>query len=42
MSILDKGNIAEMFKQYQNLGGNGTVKELMNELLHLPTKIINE
>jgi hypothetical protein len=42
MSILDKGNIEEMFKQYQNLGGNGTVKELMNELLHLPTKIINE
>lgn len=42
LSILDKENIEEMFKQYQNLGGNGTVKELMTELMHLPTKIIKE
>jgi len=42
MSILDKENIEEMFKQYENLGGNGTVKQLMTELMHLPTKIINE
>ena len=41
-SILDKENIEDMFKQYQNLGGNGTVKQLMEELMHLPTKIINE
>lgn len=42
MSILDKENIEEMFKQYENLGGNGTVKQLMTELMHLPTKIIDE
>ena len=42
MSILDKENIEEMFKQYENLGGNGTVKQLMTELMHLPTKIIQE
>ena len=42
LSILDKENIEDMFKQYQNLGGNGTVKQLMEELMHLPTKIINE
>lgn len=42
MSILDKENIEEMFKQYENLGGNGTVKQLMSELMHLPTKIIDD
>lgn len=42
MSILDKENIEEMFKQYENLGGNGTVKQLMTELMHLPTKIIED
>lgn len=42
MSILDKENIEEMFKQYENLGGNGTVKHLMGELMELPTKIIKE
>lgn len=40
MSILDKENMEAMFVQYQNLGGNGTVKQLMNDLLKLPTKII--
>ena len=42
MSILDKENVEEMFKQYENLGGNGTVKQLMSELMHLPTKIIED
>lgn len=42
LSILDKENIEEMFKQYEKLGGNGTVKQLMEELMHLPTKIIKE
>lgn len=41
MSILDKENMEAMFKQYENLGGNGTVKQLMEDLLKLPTKIIN-
>lgn len=39
LSILDKENIEAMFEQYENLGGNGTVKQLMTELLQLPTKI---
>lgn len=40
MSILDKENMEAMFIQYQNLGGNGTVKHLMDDLLELPTKIV--
>ena len=32
MSILDKENIEAMFEQYQNLGGNGTVKKMYEEL----------
>jgi hypothetical protein len=31
-----------MFEQYKNLGGNGTVKHLVEEILELPTKIIQE
>jgi 5'-deoxynucleotidase YfbR-like HD superfamily hydrolase len=42
LSILDKDNIEAMFKQYKNLGGNGTVKHLVEEILELPTKIIQE
>ena len=40
LSILDKENVEAMFVQYENLGGNGTVKQLMTEVLQLPTKII--
>ena len=40
MTILDRENIEAMFKQYKNLGGNGTVKELMDELLEVPTKVV--
>lgn len=40
MTILDKENIEHMFKEYKNLGGNGTVKELMDELLGVPTKVV--
>lgn len=40
MTILDRENVEAMFKQYKNLGGNGTVKELMDELLDVPTKVI--
>ena len=42
LSILDKENIEAMFEQYENLGGNGTVKQLITELMQLPTKIIKE
>lgn len=40
ISILDKENLEEMFIQYKNLGGNGTVKKMMDDLLSLKTKII--
>lgn len=40
MSILDKENIEDMFIQYEKLGGNGTVKKMMDDLLSLKTKII--
>ena len=40
ISILDKENMEAMFVQYQNLGGNGTVKHLMDDMLDLKTKII--
>lgn len=40
MTILDKENMEHMFKEYKNLGGNGTVKELMDELLGVPTKVV--
>lgn len=40
ISILDKENMEAMFIQYQNLGGNGTVKHLMDDMLDLKTKII--
>ena len=40
MTILDKENIEHMFEEYKNLGGNGTVKELMEELLEVPTKVV--
>ena len=40
MSILDKENIEHMFKEYENLGGNGTVKQMYEELLELPIKIV--
>lgn len=40
ISILDQENIGHMYDEYINLGGNGTVKKMYNELLDLPTKII--
>lgn len=40
MTILDRENIEAMYEQYKNLGGNGTVKELMDELLDVKTKVI--
>ena len=40
MTILDRENIEEMFEQYKALNGNGTVKELMDELLDVPTKVV--
>ncbi len=31
-------NINSMFKEYSDLGGNGTIKHMMNEVADLPTK----
>lgn len=39
LSILDRENILHMFVEYKNLGGNGTVEKLINELLELPTNL---
>ena len=40
ITILDKENIEHMFKEYTNLGGNGTVAAMYEDLLELPIKII--
>ncbi len=38
ITILDRENLNHMYNEYVNLGGNGTVKQLMHDLLELPTK----
>ena len=40
ITILDKENIEHMFNEYKNLGGNGTVKKMYEDLMELDTKII--
>jgi hypothetical protein len=40
ISILDKENMEHMFKEYENLDGNGTVAQLYKEILNLPIKIV--
>ena len=40
ITILDKENIEHLFKEYENLGGNGTVAQMYEEILNLPIKII--
>ncbi len=42
ISIIDMENIEHMFKEYRNLGGNGTVAKMYEDLLELPTKIIKK
>ena len=37
MPIYERENVAELFKQYTNLGGNGVIKELLEKLNNLPT-----
>jgi hypothetical protein len=36
--IHERDNINKLFKEYENLGGNGTISHLMNELSDLPVK----
>lgn len=42
MTILDKENIDHLYNEYLNLGGNGTVKELFEDLKDVDIKIIKE
>lgn len=42
MTILDKENIDHLYNEYLNLGGNGTVKELFDDLKDIDIKIIKE
>lgn len=42
MTILDKENIDHLYNEYLNLGGNGTVKELFDDLKDVDIKIIKE
>ena len=41
ISILDKENVGHMYEEYKNLGGNGTVAKLYEDLLQMKTKIID-
>lgn len=40
ITILDKENIEHLFNEYKNLGGNGTVAQMYEEMLNLPIKIV--
>lgn len=40
ITILDKENIEHMYNEYKNLGGNGTVAKMYEDLMNLETKII--
>lgn len=41
LPIHERDNINNLYKQYQNLGGNGTVPRLMEELEDLPVHDIS-
>lgn len=41
ITILDKENIDALFDEYKKLGGNGMIKELMDDLEKTKIKIIN-
>lgn len=38
ITIVEREDINNMYNEYVNLGGNGTVKHLIQEILNLPTK----
>lgn len=42
ITILDKENIEHMYNEYKNLGGNGTVAKMYEDLMNLEIKIIKE
>lgn len=41
ISILDKESIDTMYKEYKNLGGNGAISQLIEEIQDLPTKLVD-
>lgn len=41
MTILDKENMDALFEEYKKLGGNGMIKELMEDLENTKIKVIN-
>lgn len=42
MTILDKENFDHLYKEYINLNGNGTMKELYEDMDNIKIKIIKE
>ena len=40
ITIIDKENIEHMYNEYKNLGGNGTVAKMYEDLMNLEIKII--
>lgn len=42
MTILDKENIDHLYTEYRNLGGNGTVEELYEDMEDIEIKVIKE
>lgn len=42
MTILDKENIDHLYAEYRNLNGNGTVKELYEDMDNIKIKVIKE
>lgn len=42
MTILDKENLDHLFESYEALEGNGTVKELYNNMDDIEIKVIKE
>lgn len=36
--IYEKENVTDMYDQYHNLGGNGTITKLYKEMMDLPTQ----
>lgn len=39
MTILDKENLNHLFEEYKNLGGNGTVKQLLEDMSDIEIKV---
>ena len=39
LPIYERENIDELYIQYKNLGGNGTITSLMEKLIALPTEL---